>query len=250
LKERKLKRKVKGLNMSEVEKAEQQEQEVKKTEEQAKKEEKDAEYWRQQAQQNDANARRERQAREEREQEAKDTKAQLEQASQKLKGLEEKVEQQSQYQKMDTDVVDPAVAQNIKALQEQIQGLSGKLGEQSAKIVQYEQVEAKREQERQYNEAVEQICKPLDEEYGQKYRSEARALADKAVEDGTEPKPQTTLEAYILHKKMYSTLAEKTDDSKKTTTTDGGKKTVTVKAEQKAGKFDDVLAEMKSKCKT
>lgn len=231
------------------EKAEEQVEAEKLAEQKADEQaQKDAEYWRQQAQQNDANARRERQAREQREQEAKDTKAQLESASQRLKDLEAKIEQQSQYQKMDTDVVDPAVAQNIKALQEQIQGLSGKLNEQNSKITLYEQKEQQREQDRQYNEAVEQICKPLDEEYGQKYRSEARKLADKAVEDGDVPKPQTTLESFLLHKKYYAQLKE-SNKTEKTTPTDSGKNTVPVKANGKPGSFADVLAEMKSKCK-
>ncbi|MCK5020474.1 MAG: hypothetical protein KAS32_25785, partial [Candidatus Peribacteraceae bacterium] len=127
---------------------------------------KDADYWRQQAQQNDANARREKQSREDNEKAAGDTKAQLTQTTQKLQELETKLEQQSQYQKMDKDVVDPAVASNIEALQKQIESLSGSINAQQAKITQYEQNEAKRAQDRQYDEAVEAICKPLDEKYG------------------------------------------------------------------------------------
>ena len=191
-------------------KAEQQvkDEEKAKAEVKAKEEKdtKDADYWRQQAQQNDANARRERQAREENEKAASETEAQLAQANTNLAELKEKVEQQSKYQKMDKDIVDPAVAQNIEALQKQIEGLSESLGKQQAKITQYEQLETQREQDRQYREAVEQICKPLDDKYGQKFRSEARDLADKAVEAGEEKKPQTTLEAYLLHEKYYKNL--------------------------------------------
>ena len=215
----------------------------------SKKDEKDSEYWRQQAQQNDANARRERLAREESEKAVTETKTQLTQLNQKLQELEKKSEQQSQYQEMDTDLVDPAVAKNIESLQKQIQALSGEVSNQQAKIVQYEQNEARREQDRQYNEAVEQICKPLDDRYGQKYRSEARTLADKAVEDGTEKKPQTTLEAYLLHEKFYKTLSEKKDKTK-TTSTDTGKSTVPVKVQHKPGKLMDVLNEMKSRAKS
>lgn len=211
---------------------------------------KDADYWRQQAQQNDANARRERQAREEEEKAASDTKAQLDQTTQKLQELEQKLEQQSQFQKMDKDIVDPAVASNIEALQKQIEGLSDTLNKQQVKITQYEQLETQRERDKQYDQAVEQICKPLDDKYGQKYRSEARDLADKAVDAGDEKKPQTTLEAYLLHEKYYKQLSEKKDVTKETTTTDSGKGTIPVKGRKESGKFTDVLKEMKDRCKS
>ncbi len=232
--------------VEEEKKAEQQEQVEEKTEE--KKTDKDADYWRQQAQQNDANARRERQAREENEKAATETKAQLDQTNQKLQDLEQKLEQQSQYHEMDKDVVDPAVAKNIEALRKEVEAQRTASNGMQAKITQYEQLEAQRAQDKQYSDAVESICKPLDEQYGEKYRSEARSLADKAVEDGTDKKPQTTLEAYLLHQKFYKELSEKTDV--KTATTDKGKGTKVVKTELKPGKFDDVLKEMKSKCKT
>ncbi|KKK89213.1 hypothetical protein LCGC14_2735350, partial [marine sediment metagenome] len=185
--------------------------------------------------------------REKQEKAATDTQAQLTQANQKLTDLEQKVEQQSQYQKMDKDVVDPAVAQNIEALRKQVEGLSDVLGKQQAKITQYEQNEVQREQTKQYDDAVESICKPLDVKYGQKYRSEARELADKAVDDGSEKKPQTTLEAYLLHEKYYIQLSEKAKKTdKKTTTTDNGKGTIPVtEGRDKPGKFQDVLSEMK-----
>ncbi len=230
------------------EKAEQQEKTEEKTEE--KVDTKDADYWRQQAQQNDANARRERQTREDNEKAAGDTKAQLTQATQKLQELEQKVEQQSQYQKMDKDVVDPAVAQNIEANKKQIESLQASINSQQAKITQYEQNEVQREQDRQYAEAVEQICKPLDDKYGQKFRSEARDLADKAVNDGAETKPRTTLEAYLLHEKFYKQLSEK-KPAKKSTTTDNGKSTVPkAKGRKDAGSLKDVLKEMQDRCKT
>ena len=239
--------------MDDVEKkAKQQEKEVAEKEAAKKEKEqkdKDADYWRQQAQQNDANARRERQAREENEKATNETKTQLSEANQKLQELQEKVEQQSQYQEMDKGVVDPAVAQNIESLQKQVEELSGKFSEQQAKITEYEQLETQRHQDKQYDEAVEAICKPLDDEYGQKYRSEARELADKAVEAGEEKKPQTTLEAYLLHEKFYKQLSEK-KDVKKATPTDSGKSTVPVKGRKEQGKFTEVLNEMKTRCKT
>lgn len=237
------------MEVVEDEKAEQQE---KKTDEKTedKVDTKDADYWRQQAQQNDANARRERQSREDNEKAASDTKAQLTQATQKLQELEQKSEQQSQYQKMDKDVVDPAVAQNIEAMKKQMEGLQTSINSQQAKITQYEQNEQQREQDRQYTDAVEQICKPLDDKYGQKFRSEARDLADKAVDDGTETKPQTTLEAYLLHEKFYKQLSDKKPE-KKSTTTDNGKSTVIkVKGRQDSGSFTEVLDEMKARCET
>jgi phage-related minor tail protein len=239
--------------MVDVDKEKEAEQQAKVAEqEKAKKEakdEKDVDYWRQQAQQNDANARRERQTREENEKAALDTKTQLTQATEKLADLEQKLEQQAQFQKMDKDIVDPAVASNIEALQKQIETLTGNYNSQQAKITQYEQLETQREQGRQYDQAVESICKPLDDKYGQKYRSEARDLADKAVEDGSEKKPQTTLEAYLLHEKYYKQLSEK-KPSKKSTSTDTGKETVLVKGRKDGGKFTDVLQEMKDRCKT
>lgn len=231
------------------EKAEQQAKVKEAEEKKAEQDAKDATYWQQQAQQYEGNARREREAGEKQEKEASDAKAQLTQTTQKLQELEQKLEQQSQYQKMDKDVVDPAVAQNIESLQKQIEGLSEKLNGQQAKITEYEQLETKREQDRQYTEAVEQICKPLDDKYGQKFRSEARTLADKAVDSGDEKKPQTTLEAYLLHEKFYKQLSEK-KDKKKTTATDTGKGTVPVAdGREKPGSFKDVLAEMKAKAK-
>jgi hypothetical protein len=235
---------MKGFNMDAVEeKAE--EQEV-KTEVDTK----DADYWRQQAQQNDANARRERKAREDNEKAASEAKAQLTQTSQRLSELEKKLEQQSEYQKMDSDVVDPAVAKNIEALQKQISGLTSELNQTQTKISQYEAQEVKRAEDEAYNKAVDSICSPLDDKYGEKFRSQARKLADEAVEKGEAQKPQTTLEAYLLHEKYYKQLSEKTD--KKTTTTDNGKGTVPVKSDvkKKPGTLKDVLSEMKSKAKT
>lgn len=230
--------------------AEQQEEVKEEVKDEVKSDDKDAKYWQQQAQQNDANARRERQTREDNEKAATETKAQLTQTSQKLQELEQKVEQKSQYSEMDKDTVDPAVAKNIEALQKQIEGLGGKLNEQTAKITQYEQVEVQRGQDKQYADAVEQICKPLDDKYGQKFRSEARSLADKAVEDGKEEKPSTTLDAYLLHEKFYKQLSEK-KDKKKTTPTDNGKGTASVaKGREDSGSYDEVLSEMKARCKT
>ena len=222
---------------------------VKQEEVKEEKDDKGIEYWQQQASQDNANFRKERDTKEGIEREAGETKAQLAKTNQELTDLKSKLDQQSEYQKMDKEVVDPAVAKNIEALQKQVEGLSGKLSQQNAKITQYEQTESQREQDRQYNQAVEQICLPLDEEFGAKFRSEARTMADKAVESGEETKPQTTLEAYMLHKKMYSQLAKKSD-KKKTTATDNGKGTKVVQPELKPGTYAEVLAEMKAKCKT
>ena len=239
--------------MVDVDKEKEAEQQAKEAEQEKTKKEaeekKNTDYWRQQAQQNDANARRERQVREENEKAALVSKAQLTQATEKLAELEQKVEQQAQFQKMDKDVVDPAVASNIETLQKQVEDLSGEFNKQQAKIVQYEQLEIRREQDKQYDQAVESICKPLDDKYGQKYRSEARALADKAVDDGDEKKPQTTLEAYLLHEKYYKQLSEK-KPVKKSTSTDTGKDTVLVKGRKDSGDFKEVLQEMKDRCKT
>lgn len=229
----------------EAEKAEQQEETKKVTDTEEKKADtKDADYWRQQAQQNDANTRRERQTRETNEKEAENIKAQLSETAQELQESKEKFEQQSKYQKMDKDIVDPAVASNIEALQKRIEGLSDSLNKQEAKITLYEQNETQREQDRQYDKAIDSICKPLDEQYGQKYRSEARALADKAVDDGVDKKPQTTLESYLLHEKFYKQLSEK-KDVKKTSATDTGKGTIPIKGRKDQGKFSEVLDDMK-----
>jgi colicin import membrane protein len=234
------------------EKAEQQEQAEAEAKAEEEKKAKDADYWRQQAQQNDANARRERQAREEQVKAASDTKAQLDQTTQKLQQLEQKLESKTEYQQMDKEAVDPAVASNIEVLQKQIEGLSEKLGAQQAKITQYEQLETQREQDRQYEQAVENICKPLDEKYGAKFRSEARAMADKSVEDGESKKPQTTLEAYLLHEKFYRKLSEKPKKKKKDAPpTDKGKGTVVVGTDrEKQGTLDEVLSEMKARATT
>ncbi|MCK5017675.1 MAG: hypothetical protein KAS32_11480, partial [Candidatus Peribacteraceae bacterium] len=92
--------------------------------------------------------------------------------------------------------------------------------------------------------------KPLDEKYGQKFRSEARSLADKAVDAGEKQKPQTTLEAYLLHEEYYKQLSEK-PETKTTTTTDSGKKSVPkAKGRETQGDFADVLAEMKANAKS
>jgi flagellar biosynthesis chaperone FliJ len=233
------------MEVVEKEKAEQQDK--KAVEEQKAK---DAAYWQQQAQQYDANARREREAREQNEKAAAEAKTQLSQTTQKLQELETKLQQQSQYQKMDKDVVDPAVASNIEALQKQIEALTGTLNAQQNKITQYEQLEQKREADRRYTEVVEAICKPLDDKYGQKFRSQARELADKAVDEGRERKPTNALEAYLIHEKFYIELSEKAKNESKSTATDSGKGSKSTKATKpKQGTLKEVLAEMKSKAK-
>lgn len=112
----------------------------------------------------------------------------------------------------------------------------------------YRTREQKRQAEAERQETIDKICKPLDAEYGAKYRSKAMKMAEDAVAEGKESQPKDAIEAYFLLKKYYGKL--KTDDeTKKTETkipTDNGSGAFSfIGKELKEGSLDDVLAQVR-----
>ncbi|MHC4891291.1 MAG: hypothetical protein ACYTEO_17700, partial [Planctomycetota bacterium] len=89
-----------------------------------------------------------------------------------------------------------------------------------------------------------------DEMYGEKYRTAARALADKMVNDGEVDVPPDALEAFLLLEKCYKVVKAKDDAAaaKKTTPTDSGFGGVAFDdSKATTGSREDVLADIRKK---
>jgi chromosome segregation ATPase len=191
-------------------------------EEQTKEEEKpDWDKAKQRTDQLEANVRKLTAAREEAEEEKQTL-------MDKLAEIQTAITQQQEKSKTDLEavddaLVDPKVARNFQKLADQNKDALGQLAELNKKIKAYEEERTQHQQAEQHKKNVEKILKPLDGMYGEKYRTKAREMADKMVNDEEVPVPADALEAFLLLEKCYKIVKAKDEAAtEKKTPTDSG----------------------------
>lgn len=173
----------------------------------------DAAYYKQQAEQEQGNARRAKEAADAVTGEKAAVAKQLEEVTQQLQDTKDAQESKEKFAAVDKDLTDPGVVQNLQQLQSQLEAQQESLNEQSRKISQYEDTERKKVAKAVKDESIEKICTKLDEDFGPKFRTEARKLADGWVDKGSEKQPADWFDAFLLMEKAYKKVSEK---SKKT----------------------------------
>jgi hypothetical protein len=139
------------------------------------------------------------------------------------------------------------VNQNQKLVRE-LNGLRGALSQLEEKAKQYEQKEFLRVQQEQRSEMINNICSPLDQEFGAKFRSKAIKMAEDAVNGGRETPPKGELQAYHLLKKYYKLAKdEETEEKKKEPIpTDNGSGAFSFTGtEIKEGPLNDVVGQIR-----
>jgi hypothetical protein len=105
-----------------------------------------------------------------------------------------------------------------------------------------------RQQSEERQATIDKICKPLDKEYGAKFRSKAIKMAEEAVNDGKEQAPKDAMDAYFMLQKVYAKLAEeaKSVEKKETIPVDTGSSAFSFQtSEIGEGSLKDVVAQMR-----
>jgi hypothetical protein len=98
---------------------------------------------------------------------------------------------------------------------------------------------------------IEKILKPLDEEFGSKYRTAAKKMADKLVDNGDEQQPADAYEASLLMRKCYRRVVDgekvPTKEKKSPTTDSGSGGGVSIRTSDSigTGRLEDILAKVK-----
>lgn len=106
------------------------------------------------------------------------------------------------------------VNQNQKLIQ-RLKNMEAQFQSLQSKAMTFEQKEAERQQKEQRQATIDKICKPLDKQFGAKYRSAAVKAAEDAVNNGVEDSPKDELDAYFLLTKYYQKLKEEEATTKK-----------------------------------
>lgn len=166
----------------------------------------------------------------------------------RISELEKQIEKVREIPKDELDPMRSDIPDLVKVLQETQKDLNDLRGshQQLEKLAeQYRQAEEVREKERTRQNTIDKVCKPLDEKYGAKHRNQAIELYNKAVEDGSEKKPEDTLDAHYGLEKYYKMLAEKKEKKEKTPS-DNGTGSFLFKEDIGEGPLDQVIAKMRA----
>jgi hypothetical protein len=113
---------------------------------------------------------------------------------------------------------------------------------------QYKTKEQQREQDTVRQKMIDKICKPLDSQYGAKFRTKAVKMAEELVAEGKESQPEDALDARMLLEKCYKQLSSKdeTKEEKTKIPTDNGAGAFSfVGSEIKEGSLNDVMGQLR-----
>ena len=159
---------------------------------------------------------------------------------------------QEELEELDPNSADiPDLVKQNKKLFSELKNTKTALSKLEALATEFQKRETARDAEVRKQEIIEKILKPLDEEFGGKYRNTAKKMADELVNLGQENQPKDAFDAYLLLYKCYKKL--KKDDAtqeaqKKNVSPDSGAGGVDYRPENvKEGTFKEVLAEMRKK---
>lgn len=166
--------------------------------------------------------------------------------------LQAKLEQIESVGKLDFNDIDPneadipdVVKEQVK-MQKALKDAAAKLTALEQKASKYEMQAQEAEQERAREKAIEKIMKPLDDEFGSKFRNEARKLAEAEVAERGYA-PTDSLEAYQILRRHYNELSKKTEEKKKATPSDSGRggPGATFGDNISEGALDDVMGQIR-----
>lgn len=164
----------------------------------------------------------------------------------KVAELEEQAKAQTaDYPELDPDMVDKNVIKSFTTMKSDLKTAKDELVTIKGKVAEYEKNEQQKTIETQRNLIIEKMCKPLDDEFGAKYRNAAKNLADELVKNGKEETPVDAIDAMNLMRKCYKRLVEKEKSSGTVRTDTGGGGTTTPATEKKFGTTQEVLADMR-----
>ncbi len=153
---------------------------------------------------------------------------------------------------LDPALVDGGVIKHIDSLRGKLGTLEKKYGEAERKISLYEQQETAKLEDARKSNVIEKILKPLDGEFGAKYRQQAIKLADELINEGEEQQPQDALDADRLMRQCYKKVKEQTETKKAASAvvdSGSGKSVASEKTAPKTGKLSEVWEQMKKEGK-
>lgn len=152
---------------------------------------------------------------------------------------------------LDPDLVDPKTIKTVSSMARQIKEQKKAIDKLTKLADDFQKQSKDRDAKTAREETIEKILKPLDEEFGAKFRNQARKLADKLVDEGKEKQPADVIDAMIYMRKCYKTVvkeAEEKEAKKKPVQTDSGSATVAFDGiAPKSGSRREILADIKKK---
>ena len=131
--------------------------------------------------------------------------------------------------------------QKLKQMETQFQSLQ-------SKAQTFEEKESQRQQNEDRQKTIDKICKPLDKEYGAKYRSKAVKMAEDAVNNGDEESPLDAMDAYLMLTRYYKKVKseDETEKKKETIPVDTGLGAFSFQGTDiKEGSLNDVIGAMR-----
>jgi len=174
---------------------------------------------------------------------------QLSSQQEKIVELEKKItakKEDTPYPEIDPEINDANVIKSITQMRAELAESKKELTD----LKEYAEVhKASEEQKRVQNYEdmlVEKMCKPLDEEFGVKFRNPATTLARKLVDDGKEKKPQDPIDVSLLMRKCYIEVSKEPDNKDDPVRGDqGGGGVPPPPGEKKSGTNEEVFADMR-----
>lgn len=154
---------------------------------------------------------------------------------------------------LDPDLVDAKTIKAVSKMAKQIREQEASIKKLSKLADGFQLKEKQNTIQAEKEKTIEKILKPLDDEFGAKFRNPARKLADKLVDEGSEKQPQDVIEAMTYMRKCYIAVkdeAEKKEKEKekKPVRTDSGSSSVSYDDSlPKAGSRKEILAEIRKK---
>lgn len=187
--------------------------------------------------------------------EKEDLDGRLNAQAEKVAALEKRLQQQAD--KVDIEDLDPNVAdipdvvRVNKKLIDELKASKEKLAKLETAEAEFRAMMAEQQAEKTKQQRIEKILKPLDEEFGAKYRNAAYKLANEAVAKG-EPAPSDHIDGYLFMRKFYKQAidAEKksTESAEESVSLDtGGGGFFYGGSDVKEGSLNEVVADVKKK---
>ena len=142
----------------------------------------------------------------------------------------------------------PDLVNQNRLLINELKDLKKGYSELKSLATEFQTTESNRKAETKRQSMIDKICKPLDKQYGAKYRNKAVKAAEDAVQNGTESQPSDAIDAYFMLETYYKKLKEtdETKPEKKVIPTDNGSGAFSfMGAEIKEGSLDSVLAQIR-----
>lgn len=168
----------------------------------------------------------------------------------KIAELEEQItakKDEPSYPDLDDTLTDGNVIKSITQMRAELKEAKQERDELKTYAETHKASEEQRQAQVYEDKLIEKIHKPLDKEFGVKYHNQARALADKLIEEGKEKKPADAIDAMNLMRKCYIEASKEPDKKGDSVRTDSGGGGITSPSGQKkAGTNVEIFADLRS----